>query len=311
MTISVLVLCEIGAAQKALLQQRCNPTFALTAEDRAKVIHTRGAEFDAVLTIGLLGLRADEMDALPRLRLVSSMGAGYENIDVAAAKARGVLVTNGRGANDECVADHAFGMVIASMRNFRELDRLCRSGVWRTSIALPTNVSGKRLGILGLGSVGERIAIRAQAFRMQIGYHNRRVRPEFDYQYFEDALTLARWCDVLVCAMPGGAATRHMVDENVLREIGPEGYLVNVGRGSIVDTQALAAALKSASIAGAALDVYESEPAPPQELIDLDRLLLSPHVGGWSPEAIDAQFSIFLENLNCVFSGKDPVTAVY
>lgn len=310
MSISVLVLCEIGAAQKEILQQRYRPTFALTAEERADVIRTRGAEFEVVLTIGLLGLRADEMDALPRLRMVSSMGAGYENVDVAAAKARGVLVTNGRGANDECVADHAMGMVIAAMRNFRELDRQCRAGVWRTSIPLPTNVSGKRLGILGLGSVGERIASRAQAFRMQIGYHNRRARPEFDYAYFEDATVLARWCDVLVCAMPGGAATRHMVNENVLRELGSGGYLVNVGRGSIVETQALAVALQSGEIAGAALDVYESEPAPPQELIELDRLLLTPHVGGWSPEAIDAQFNIFLMNLESVFSGKGPVTPV-
>jgi len=287
MSISVLVLCELGPAQEAALRQRHQPTFALTPEERARVVQTRGAEFEAVLTIGLLGLRADEMDRLPRLRLVASMGAGYENIDVAAAQARGIWVTNGRGANDECVADHAMGMVIAAMRDFRTLDRLCRAGVWRT-------------GIAG----------RAQAFRMAVGYHNRRARREFDYQYFDDALALAHWCDVLVCAMPGGAATRHMVNAAVLRELGPGGYLVNVGRGSIVDTQALAAALASGGIAGAALDVYESEPAPPPALIAQDRLLLTPHVGGWSPEAIDAQFGIFMLNLEGVFFGRGPVTPV-
>ncbi|WZB75736.1 NAD(P)-dependent oxidoreductase [Achromobacter insuavis] len=169
MSISVLVLCELGPAQEVALRQRHQPTFALTPEERP-VVQTRGAEFEAVLTIGLLGLRADEMDRLPRLRLVASMGAGYENIDVAAAQARGIWVTNGRGANDECVADHAMGMVIAAMRDFRTLDRLCRAGVWRTAIALPTNVSGKRLGILGSEPVGERIASRAQAFRMAVGY---------------------------------------------------------------------------------------------------------------------------------------------
>ncbi len=310
MSISVLVLCELGPAQEAALRQRHQPTFALTPDERARVVQTRGAEFEAVLTIGLLGLRADEMDRLPRLRLVASMGAGYENIDVAAGQARGIWVTNGRGANDECVADHAMGMVIAAMRDFRTLDRLCRAGVWRTAIALPTNVSGKRLGILGLGSVGERIAGRAQAFRMAVGYHNRRARREFDYQYFDDALALAHWCDVLVCAMPGGAATRHMVNAAVLRELGPGGYLVNVGRGSIVDTQALAAALASGGIAGVALVVYESEPAPPPALIAQDRLLLTPHVGGWSPEAIDAQFGIFMLNLEGVFFGRGPVTPV-
>lgn len=310
MAISILVLNEINAAQQALLAQRYKPTFATTPEARAEAIQTRGSEFEVVLTIGLLGLRDEEMAAMPRLRLVASMGAGYENIDVAAAKARGLIVTNGRGANDSCVADHAIGMAIGLMRDFRKLDRLCREGVWRTAIALPPQVSGKRLGVLGLGGVGEAIAQRAKAFNMPIGYHNRRPRPELDYQFFDDALALAQWCDVLVCAMPGGAATKHMVNEQVLQQLGPSGYLVNVGRGSIVDTKALAAALLAQQIAGAALDVYESEPAPPEELIGLDNVLLSPHLAGWSPQAIEAQFTIFLQNLDSVFAGKGPVTPV-
>jgi len=310
MPTSVLVLCEIAAAQQAFLQQHYLPTFATSAEQRAQAIQSRGAEFDAVLTIGLLGLSADEMDTMPKLRLIACMGAGYERVDVAAAHARGIIVTNGRGANDECVADHAMGMLIATMRDFRALDRLCRAGVWRTAIPLPPNVSGKRLGILGMGAVGERIARRAEAFSMQIGYHNRRARPEFDYTYFDDLAALARWCDVLVCAAPGGKDTEHLVNASMLDALGPQGFLVNVGRGSIVDTQALAAALQSGQIAGAGLDVYESEPAPPAELIGLDRLLLSPHVGGWSPEAVEAQFRMFIQNLDNVFSGKAPLTPV-
>jgi len=310
MPASVLVLCEIAAAQQAFLQQHYLPTFATSAEQRAQAIQTAGADVEAVLTIGLLGLRAEEMDAMPKLRLIACMGAGFERVDVAAAHARGIIVTNGRGANDECVADHAMGMLIATMRDFRALDRLCRAGVWRTAIPLPPNVSGKRLGILGMGAVGERIARRAEAFNMQIGYHNRRPRPEFDYTYFDDLAALARWCDVLVCAAPGGKATEHLVNATVLDALGPQGFLVNVGRGSIVDTQALAAALQSGGIAGAGLDVYESEPAPPAELIGLDRLLLSPHVGGWSPEAVEAQFRMFIQNLDNVFSGKPPLTPV-
>jgi len=310
MPTSVLVLCEIAAAQQAFLQQHYLPAFATSAEQRAQAIQSRGAEFDAVLTIGLLGLSADEMDAMPKLRLIACMGAGYERVDVAAAHARNIIVTNGRGANDECVADHAMGMLIATMRDFRALDRLCRAGVWRTAIPLPPNVSGKRLGILGMGAVGERIARRAEAFSMQIGYHNRRARPEFDYTYFDDLAALARWCDVLVCAAPGGKDTEHLVNASMLDALGPQGFLVNVGRGSIVDTQALAAALQSGQIAGAGLDVYESEPAPPAELIGLDRLLLSPHVGGWSPEAVEAQFRMFIQNLDNVFSGKAALTPV-
>lgn len=310
MPISILVLCELSQAHKDVLAQRYHPVFATTPEQRAQAIQASGATFDVALTIGLLGLRADEIEQLPRLRLIATLGAGYENVDVAAAQARGICVANGRGANDECVADHAMGMIIATMRNFQTLDRLCRAGVWRTAIPLPPHVSGKRLGILGLGAIGERTASRAQAFRMPIGYHNRRQRPELGYTYFDSALALANWCDVLVCAMPGGAATRHMVNAEVLSALGPTGYLVNVGRGSIVDTEALAAALRDGGIAGAALDVYESEPAPPEALLGLDRLLLTPHVGGWSPEAIDAQFDIFLQNVEGVMSGQGPVTPV-
>lgn len=310
MEISVLVLCELDAVHRELLAQRYRTTFATTPAQRAEAIRTRGAAFEAVLTIGLLGLRADEMDALPRLRLIACMGAGHERVDVDAARARGIAVSNGRGANDECAADHAMGLVIATMRDLRGLDRLCRAGVWRTAIPLPPNVSGKRLGILGMGAVGERIARRAQAFQMQIGYHNRRSRPDIGHRYFASLAELARWCDVLVCAAPGGAGTQHLVGAQVLQALGPRGFLVNVGRGSIVDTRALADALQTAGIAGAGLDVYESEPEPPAELIGIDNLILSPHVAGWSPEAVDAQFSTALRNLEGVFFGTGPVTPV-
>jgi len=231
MSVSVLVLCEIAPAQQAFLTQHYRPSFAVSAAQRAEIIQSRGAEFDAVLTIGLLGLSADEMDALPKLRLIACMGAGFERVDVAAAHARGITVTNGRGANDECVADHAMGMLIATMRDFRALDRLCRAGVWRTAIPLPPNVSGKRLGILGMGAVGERIARRAQAFNMQIGYHNRRARPAFDYTYFDDLAALARWCDVLVCAAPGGKDTEHLVNASVLDALGSAGVSGECGPG--------------------------------------------------------------------------------
>ncbi len=310
MSVSLLVLCELSPAHREQLDQRYQVCHALTPQARAEAIGQRGGEFQAVLTLGLLGLRADEMDAMPALQLVCCLGAGYEQVDLAAADARGIVVANGRGANDECVADHAMGLLIAILRNFRELDRLCRAGVWRTAIDWPPNVSGKRVGILGLGAVGEKIAERAQAFRMPIGYHNRRRKPDSPYRYFDDVASLARWCDVLICAAPGGAATRHLVDAQVLRELGPQGFLINVGRGSIVDTQALAAALADGSLAGAGLDVYESEPAPPAELIGLDRLLLTPHMAGWSPEAIAQQFEMFTRNLEGHFFGAGAVAPV-
>jgi lactate dehydrogenase-like 2-hydroxyacid dehydrogenase len=292
------------------LKQRYDVTYAPTPEERQAAVAAHASRFQAVLTIGTIGLTAAEIAAMPALELVSCMGVGHETVDVDAARARGIVVTNGRGANDECVADHAMGLVIACMRNFRKLDQLCRDGVWRTAITPPPNVSGKRLGIFGMGAIGEKLATRASAFRMPIGYHNRNPKAGSPYQYFDSLLALAEWSDVLVCAAPGGASTHHAINAAALQALGADGFLVNVGRGSIVDTPALALALATGVIAGAGIDVYESEPKPPTELIGLDNLILTPHLAGWSPESIDAQFTIFLENIEGHFSGRGAVTPV-
>lgn len=310
MKTSLLVLCPVVSANLDSLNQRYDVTYAPTPEERQAAIATHASRFQAVLTIGTIGLTAAEIAAMPALELVSCMGVGHETVDLDAARARGIVVTNGRGANDECVADHAMGLVIACMRNFRKLDQLCRDGVWRTAITPPPNVSGKRLGIFGMGAIGEKLATRASAFRMPIGYHNRSPKAGSPYQYFDSLLALAEWSDVLVCAAPGGASTHHVINAAALQALGADGFLVNVGRGSIIDTPALASALASGTIAGAGIDVYESEPAPPAELIGLENLTLTPHLAGWSPESIDAQFTIFMENIEGHFSGRGAVTPV-
>lgn len=310
MSIPLLVLCPLVDANLEQLSHTCAVIYAPTPALRSTAIASHGGQVRAVLTNGTTGLTADEIAAMPALALVSSLGVGYEGIDVPAAQARGVVVTHGRGANDECVADHAMGLVIACLREFRKLDQLARQGVWRTEIALPAHVSGKRLGILGMGAIGDKLAERAAAFRMPVGYHNRRPKPGAPQRYFDSLTALAQWCDVLVCTAPGGAATRHLINAEVLRALGTEGYLINVGRGSVVDTPALAQALREGIIAGAGIDVYESEPAAPAELIGLDNLLLSPHVAGWSPQSVAAQFSIFQDNLEQFFAGRGAVTPV-
>jgi lactate dehydrogenase-like 2-hydroxyacid dehydrogenase len=238
------------------------------------------------------------------------MGAGFELVDLDAARARGIVVANGQGTNDDCVADHAFGLVIAAVRNFRMLDQKCREGVWRLAIPQPPNVSGKRLGILGMGTIGQKIARRAAGFDMPVGYHNRKPRADLPLPYFDNLRSLAEWADVLVCAAPGGPATKHIVNAEVLDALGPKGFLVNIGRGSVVDTEALAAALREQRIAGAGLDVYESEPKPPEQLIGFDNLIITPHLAGWSPEATEASFLRFLANAEGHFAGRGVVTAV-
>lgn len=292
------------------------PSFDLLyAPDAAQceaAIAEHGTRIQAVLTIGSIGLSAAQMQRMPALRLVCALGAGYENIDVAHAQAHGIAVGNGAGTNDDCVADHAMGLLIASVRGLVRLDRATRDGVWRTAMPLPPNVSHRRLGILGMGAIGAKIAQRALGFEMEIGYHNRSQRSELPHRYFGDLLSLAQWADVLLVATPGGPGTRHLVNAQVLDALGPQGHLVNIARGSVVDTAALAAAVREGRLAGAGLDVYESEPAPPAELLDLDAVVLTPHVGGWSPEAVQASVDRFIANMRCHLEGRplvSPVTA--
>lgn len=308
--IPLLVLSNLSSEHQARLAAQYDLTYAVTKAEREAAITAHGARYRVVLTIGVIGLTAAEMDAMPALELVCCMGAGYEMVDLEAARARGIALANGQGTNDDCVADHAFGLVISAVRGFRMLDRLCREGVWRLAIPQPPNVSGKRLGILGMGTIGEKIAKRAGGFDMEIGYHNRSAKAGSPHRYFDSLKALAEWSDVLVCAAPGGTATKHIVNAEVLDALGRQGFLVNIGRGSVVDTDALAAALRSGRIAGAGLDVYESEPKRPEQLVDIDNLILTPHLAGWSPEATEASFKRFLDNAEGHFSGRGVVTPI-
>lgn len=300
----LIVMNFMSDAHLAQMGEWLEVVYAPDAALFAQAVASHGARVQVVLTIGATGLSAAQMDAMPQLRLVCALGAGYENIDVAHAKTRGIAVSNGAGTNDNCVADHAFGLVIAAVRGIVQLDQRTRQGVWRTQIALPPNVSGKRLGILGLGTIGEKIARRAQGFDMAVGYHNRSPKAGAAHRYFDSLLALAQWADVLVVATPGGAGTRHLVNAHILDALGPQGYVVNIARGSVVDTAALAQALNDGRLAGAGLDVYESEPLPPAALLESDKVVLTPHVAGWSPEAVQVTVDLFLNNVRRHFLGE-------
>ena len=249
------------------------------------------------------------MAALPNLSIVCSLGVGYENIDLLAAHARGIVVTNGPGANAVSVADHAMALLLGAARRLPQADAWVRQGHW--SGFMGPQVSGKRLGILGLGTIGLEIARRgANGFGMSVGYYNRRARPESGYTYFDNPRALAAESDFLVVATPGGAGTHHLVDANVLEALGPDGYLINIARGSVVDTNALIAALAERRIAGAGLDVVDGEPFIPDALKQLDNVVLTPHSAGRSPEAVAATVALFLENATAHFAGKPVLTPV-
>lgn len=306
----LIIMNPVTQADRDQIAQHFEVIFAPTPEQYGQAVAAHAARVDVVLTIGAIGLTAQQIDALPNLKMIYSMGAGYEKIDLAHARLRGVQVANGAGTNDSCVADHAMGLMIAVIRGIPRLDQLTRQGVWRTQVPLPPNVSGKKLGIVGLGGIGEKVATRALAFEMEIGYFNRRPRAGATHRYFSTLDELAQWADVLLVAIPGGDSTYHLINANVLAQLGANGYLINIARGSVVDTAALERALREQTIAGAALDVYEGEPLLPAGLADLTNLVLTPHVAGWSPEAMQLMVDKFLENARRLYAGEPLLTPI-
>lgn len=263
-----------------------------------------------IIVTGQAGLSREQMDALPALGLIHVWGAGYDGIDLLAAREKGILVSYDAGTNAVSVADHALALLLAVMRNIPNLSALTKQGNWRKHVGPPTIPTGKRLGILGMGRIGERVARRAEAFDMTIAYHTRRPRADLPWRHFKSTCEMARNVDVLVVAAPGGASTHHMINGEVLKALGPKGFLVNVGRGSIVDTQALVEALETRAIAGAGLDVYEDEPRVPAAFATLDNVVLTPHIAGWAPEVHEAAVALLRENINRFLRGEAVLTPV-
>ncbi|MDD0974611.1 2-hydroxyacid dehydrogenase [Pseudomonas fontis] len=310
MTKTVLVLVETVDDYLPLLEAEGYRLIrAQTPVLRAEAIARHGAEIDAVLTRGPLGLYADEIAVLPALKIICVIGAGYEQVDLVAARARGIVVTNGAGANASTVADHAMALLFAVVRNIPHADASTRRGEWNRVIS--PSLAGKRLGVLGLGAVGLAIARRgAQGFDMQVSYHNRRPRTDVPYAYCDSPLALARASDFLLVATPGGAGTQQLIGRAELQALGAEGYLVNIARASVVSTQALVEALRTRTIAGAGLDVFDDEPQVPDELKGLANVVLTPHVAGQSPEAARDTVTLVLRNLQAFFAGQAVLTPV-
>lgn len=261
----------------------------------------------AVVTVGSLPLDARDMDAMPALGIICTFGSGYERIDVAAASARGIKVANTVGANAAAVADLAVALLLASLRRVHTGDRLMRAGEWRganaASFLFLRGLTGRRVGVVGLGAIGEKIAQRLAAFETEIGYHNRRPRTDVPYRYFGSPMELAAWADTLVLAHRADESNRHMVNAALLEALGPDGHVVNISRGSAIDEDALVAALKNSTIAGAGLDVFENEPKVRADLRALPNVVMTPHLGGGTSEAYEAMSDAVLANLDAFFAG--------
>ncbi|MFV8244551.1 2-hydroxyacid dehydrogenase [Mycolicibacterium peregrinum] len=281
-------------------------------DQREAFLAEHAAEVTAIVVSGVTRVDPDLMAALPNLKAVVNFGVGYDNIDVEAATARGIGVSNTPDVLDDCVADTAVGLLIDTMRQFSAADRYLRAGRWEAegNYPLTQHVSGSSVGILGLGRIGGAIATRLSAFGCAISYHNRRQIPGSPYTYVDSPVELARRVRVLVVATAGGSGTRHLVNREVLDALGADGYLINIARGSVIDQDALVEALTHGRLAGAGLDVFADEPNVPAALIPLDNVVLLPHVGSGTVETRAAMEALALANLDKFLQSGELVTPV-
>jgi hydroxypyruvate reductase len=299
------------------------PPFLLEPLQAKYTVHQRLHETDpaafarvapnirAIQASGESKVGADLIAMLPALEVISVMGVGYDGIDVAAAKARGVVVTHTPAVLNDDVADLAIALMLAWSRQIARADRFVRAGEWaKGPLPLGRKMSGARLGIVGMGRIGQAIAKRAAAFDMQIAYTARSAKPELPFAFVAGVAALAAQSDYLVLITPGGAGTRKLVDASVLSALGANGCVVNVARGSVIDEAALVEALKAGTIAGAALDVFESEPTVPQALREMDNVVLTPHIGSATAQTRRAMAQLAFDNLDAQLSGKPLLTPV-
>lgn len=296
----VLQLAPIGPLADQGLRDEFAAVRLWEQPDAAGWLAAYGDEVGLVATSVRRGCDAALIAALPALKAISSWGVGFETIATGAALARGIQVANTPDVLDDCVADLAWALMLAAARRIGAADRYVRDGHWRAlgEFPLSTRVSGKRMGVLGLGRIGSAIARRGQGFAMEVRYNGRAPRPEVPYGFEPSLTALADWSDFLVVACPGGAETRHLVSAQVLEALGQRGILVNIARGSVVDQAALIRALEAGHLGGAGLDVLEGEPGAPEALRNRDDVVLTPHVGSATRETREAMERMVLDNLH-------------
>lgn len=294
---------DLLAERFEVLSARLNPLVEILAADAPRIrgIMTRGGE----AVPGAL------IDRLPALEIIANLGVGYDAVDTAAAARRGVMVTNTPEVLNDEVADFTVGLLLATVREIPQSDAYVRAGKWTDGpFRLSASLRDRTIGIVGMGQIGRAIAHRLEAFGRPIAYHARRKVEGLAYAYHPSVVELAAAVDVLIAIVPGGPATKGMIDAAVLSALGPNGLLINVARGSVVDEAALVKALAAGEIAGAGLDVFEREPRPSPELLAFDNVVLCPHIGSGTHHTRGRMAALGAENLTSWFAGNGPVTPV-
>jgi hydroxypyruvate reductase len=307
----IIVTAKGHAGTMAALQAEFTAHNLFEAPEKNSFFEKHAPKVRGLATFGPMAVDGKIMDALPKLEIISNFGVGVDAINLDDARKRKIIVTNTPDVLNECVADTALALVMNTVRKFPQSEVYLRGGNWasRGPYPLTTSLGGKTLGILGLGRIGEVIAKRAVACGMKIRYHNRN-RKDVAYPYDPDPVTLAKNSDVLMVVTPASADTNRIINEKVLQALGPDGYLVNIARGSVVDEPVLLRYLQDKKIAGAGLDVFADEPRVPPEFFTLDNAVLFPHVGSATVETRKAMGDLQIENLRRHFAGKPVLTRV-
>lgn len=279
--------------------------------DRAAFLAKEGARFKAVVTGQAAASDSALFQALPNLKIVSSFGVGYDLVDAKAAKARGIVVTNTPDVLTDEVADLSIGLLIATVRRLPQADRHVRQGLWlKGNFPLTDTLRGKTMGILGLGRIGKAIAQRAEAFGLKLAYHGRSKQADVPYPFYDSLVEMAKAVDILLVIAPGGPSTRRIVDRAVMEALGPQGTLINVARGTLVDEPAMVEMLKSGALGAAGLDVFEDEPRVPEALFGLENVVLLPHVGSASVHTRNLMGQLVVDNVIALAEGRAPLTPV-
>jgi lactate dehydrogenase-like 2-hydroxyacid dehydrogenase len=266
------------------------------------------SDIRAMITAGGTPLPGRMMDMMPRLKAIVCYGTGYDGVDLKAAAERKITVGHSPGANAASVADIAITLMLSVTRRILVLDNYVRSGDWAAAKPSPmmrpqAGMPERRIGVYGMGEIGRKIAARCAAFESEVGYFSR-SRRDVPYQYFPSLEALADWCSILMIAVRAGDDTHHVVDADILKRLGEDGYVVNIARGSVIDQAALVQALTDKTIAGAGLDVYAKEPQAPDALTALPNVVLTPHTGGHTLESHRNMQDCVLANLTAFFEGK-------
>jgi lactate dehydrogenase-like 2-hydroxyacid dehydrogenase len=281
------------------------------AADKEALLRNVGPNIRAAVGNGGSVVNGTLLGKLPALEIISVFGVGYDGIAVEPCKQRGIRVTNTPEVLTEDVADIALALVLMTSRRLAEANRFLHAGSWeKGAFGLATKPGGKRAGIVGLGRIGKAIAHRLASLGMDVGYHGRKAQENCTLHFFPSLVEMARWCDFLIVACPGGAGTNHLINEEVLAALGADGTLINIARGSIVDEAALVRALHNHTIKAAGLDVFADEPHVPAELLALDNAVLLPHVGSATHETRRAMADLVVRNLRAHFAGEPLVTLI-